>query len=200
MINRVMNHLALFTDFKKKSEERIRLLEEKRALQKEFEMKVDALRKELELKVDALKKEIDENEKSKVIAPSPEERSVKIRWPEFLRYSSAELRMWRFCGEDYTKNIRWFCKGPGCPTGGHRKIYNQSITRKHYLTTLSHGSWRLCQECVKYEHVRFETLTKKRSPNSTRPPIDESTMIIIDPYQYSDIEVVTALLKLGGVL
>lgn len=94
---------------------------------------------------------------------------------------------------------RFFCKAPRCTSGGQRKLDNYDIIGKYFLFTLSHGEWRLCNECVGYETWRKEALTH-RSKGSTRPVINNDTLITIDPYIYDDLTVIKDLLALAGVV
>lgn len=128
------------------------------------------------------------------------ERSVMIRWPLFLEYVAENKDAWRYKGKGKAIDHRWFCKAPDCTTGGKRKIVDWEVIGKYELITISHGIWRLCHDCVPFAHCRRGALTRARSPGSTRPIIDSSSIITLDPYIFGTLKVVEDLLKLSGTV
>lgn len=126
------------------------------------------------------------------------ERAVQIPWPKFLEYVAENKAAWIYEGIILQKNWRFFCKAPRCTNGRYGKLDDYDTIDAYYLYTLSHGEWRLCNACIDYYDDRKGAVTH-RSKGSTRPLIDNDTLITIDPYIYDDIRVVKNLLKLGGV-
>lgn len=160
---------------------------------------------ELEDRLAKLKKKLGEHDNQLVLLKKPDlilsraEQAVKIPWPVFLDYVTNTKAAWIYHGKMNPAKWRFFCKAPNCRSGGTRKIHDWERMGMYFLNTLSHGDWRLCDDCVGSSQSRYSSLTRKRSPNSTRPVINDSTIIMIDPFIYSDPKVIADLLRLGGV-
>lgn len=172
-----------------------------------LETRITTLRKQLadnEAKMNEVK--LNRTKRPQVISINPE-RAIKIPWSEFLAYVTKTRDVWLYYGQMNAEHWRLSCKGRECNIGKHnnkKKDKTNGSPRKSTLTelyilhTISHGEWRLCHECVNHAHYRAGAFV--RDSNSKFPALDDSTLITIDPYIYSDLKIIADLLRLGGVI
>ena len=176
---------SLYSAFKSEKDLREREFEEK-------SVRLDTLKREL----NALECEVKELQVKREKSINSSGHYVTIDWDKFVEYASKSRGMRTFDEKFDTQDNRWWCKYPGCTTGGSRKLDRWDVTYGYSLKTGSHR-WRACSDCVGYEGCRNAILTRPVKQQSTRPAL--GTPIQVDPMAYDDPVIARDILRLAGI-
>ena len=136
---------------------------------------------ELKSKILEMQKELDALQNF-TLKPD-ESRAVLIPWPKFLQCVDDNKELFIKKGFYYPHEQRHFCKYPDC-TNRRGKIDKYKTLDAFYLSTFSHGEWRICGDCVRWGYCRRYALDRPNRKESTRPPLTKDSMIKIDPFIY----------------
>jgi hypothetical protein len=129
--------------------------------------------------------------------PMVSDRTIQIRWGDFVELVSMDRDLWTYDGE--CRTMDWWCKSPGCSESNQRHADSWETTYKYSLKTWNHR-WLICGNCRGSEYDRRAVLTRPVAVNSTRPTFQADDMIRLDPFIHNNPATIKKLLELGGVL